>query len=151
MLTASIAGDNIRDMDESTAQGIVDAMSEAWNRGDAEQFAARFADDGAFTNIYGMTFVGRQAFRDRLAGLFERFPGVTTSMKIRRVRLARPDVALVEADCVGEPISKFPPFTPADEKGIVRMHLLMVLVNESGRWLISAFHNTAVVPQLQPR
>ncbi len=138
-------------MEKSIAQEIVDAMADAWNRGDAEQFTARFSDDGAFTNIYGMTFVGRQAFRDRLAGLFERYSGSTTSMKVRTVRLARPDVAIVDVDCVGEPISKFPPFTPADEKGIVRMHLLMVLVNEGGRWLICAFHNTAVVPQLQPR
>jgi len=96
-----------------------------------------------------MTFVGRQAFRDRLAGLFQRYSGSTTSMKVRSVRLARPDAAIVDVDCMGEPISKFPPFTPADEKGLVRMHLLMVPANEGGRWLISAFHNTAVVPQLQ--
>jgi uncharacterized protein (TIGR02246 family) len=136
-------------VDTSTAQAIVDAMSDAWNRGDAEQFTARFSDDGTFTNIYGMTFVGRQAFRDRLTGLFQRYSGSTTSMKVRNVRLARPDAAIIDVDCVGEPISRFPPFTPADEKGIVRMHLLMVLVSEGGRWLIAAFHNTAVVPQLQ--
>jgi hypothetical protein len=67
------------------------------------------------------------------------------------VCLVRPEVAIVNVDCVGEPISKFPPHTPADEKGIVRMHLQMVVVNEGGRWLIAAFHNTAVVPQSQPR
>jgi uncharacterized protein (TIGR02246 family) len=148
-LTARISGDNIRGVEKSAAQEMVDAMSDAWNRGDARQFTARFADDGTFTNIYGMTFVGREAFRERLAGLFTRFPGSTTSMTVRSVRLARPDVAIVEVDCVGEPISKFPPFTPADENGIVRMHLMMVLVNESGGWLVSAFHNTAVIPQLQ--
>ncbi len=61
-------------MDTSTAQGIVDAMSDAWNRGDADQFTARFADDGTFTNIYGMTFVSRQAFLDRLIGAFPAIP-----------------------------------------------------------------------------
>jgi uncharacterized protein (TIGR02246 family) len=151
MLTSSIAGDNIRGVEESAAQEMVDAMAEAWNRGDADQFTARFADDGTFTNIYGMTFVGREAFRERLSGLFQRFPGSTTSMKVRRVRLARPDVAIVNVDCVGEPISKFPPNTPADEKGIVRMHLQLIVVHEGGRWLIAAFHNTAVIPQLPPR
>ena len=138
-------------MDASIAQEIVDEMSDAWNRGDANQFTARFAADGTFTNIYGMTFVGRQAFHERLEGLFKRYPGSTTSMKVRSVRLAGPNVAIVSVDCVGEPISKFPPHTPADEKGIVRMRLLLVLVNEAGRWVISAFHNTAVVPQFQPQ
>jgi uncharacterized protein (TIGR02246 family) len=150
-LTALHSGANIRDVEQSAAQKMVDAMSDAWNRGDADQFTARCADDGTFTNIYGMTFAGREAFRERLAGLFKRFPGSTTFMKVRSVRLARPDVAIVSVDCVGEPVSKFPPHTPADENGVVRLHLLMVLVNERGNWLISAFHNTAVVPQFQPR
>jgi uncharacterized protein (TIGR02246 family) len=145
-LTAPIAGDSIYDVDQMTAQEMVDAMADAWNRGDANQFTAQFLNLGTFTNIDGKKSASRDDFRERLVEHFKLYPGRTISMKVRSVQLVRREIAVVNVDRVGEPVSKFPPNTPADEKGIVRMELGMIMVHEGGRWLVSATFNTAVVP-----
>ena len=40
--------------DSAAVDALVAAMTDAWNSGDAKAFSARFAEDGSFTNIFGM-------------------------------------------------------------------------------------------------
>lgn len=47
--------------DQTNLQRLVGAMEAAWNAGDSEAFAAAFASDADFVNVYGMHGRGRPA------------------------------------------------------------------------------------------
>lgn len=56
--------------DEAPIRNIIQDEVNAWNRGNAEAYSRHFAEDGTFTNILGMFFTGREAFRARHEQLF---------------------------------------------------------------------------------
>ena len=60
----------------------------AWNRYDAEALASIFAEDGEFTNVFGMTVRGRAAIAGLHAPLFRTiFTDSHLSVGETRVRL----------------------------------------------------------------
>jgi len=107
-------------------------IAEAWNAGDARAYGARYCPEGTFTNTNGTIDMGRdevvrtaeEAFQGVLAG-------TTVSLAVRKLRLVRPDVAVVDLDLR---ISGVP-------GGELRTSLMLVLVAENGRWWITAQHN----------
>ena len=104
----------------------------AWNAGDARAYGARYSPDGTFTNTDGTVDLGRdevvrtaeKAFQGVLAG-------TRLSLAVRKLRLIRPDVAVVDLDAR---VSGMP-------SGEVRISQLLVLVEEDGGWRITAQHN----------
>jgi hypothetical protein len=48
--------------DTDLIRDIVRAQAEAWNRGDANGYAANAGEDLAFTNIRGQRWIGREHF-----------------------------------------------------------------------------------------
>jgi uncharacterized protein (TIGR02246 family) len=56
---------------EQAADKIVVAMVRAWNSHDAHAFAAIFARDADFTNVFGMVAQGREAIEGFHAPIFE--------------------------------------------------------------------------------
>jgi uncharacterized protein (TIGR02246 family) len=44
--------------DEAAVRRIIQDEGIAWNKGDGEAYARRFATDGTFTNLLGMFFNG---------------------------------------------------------------------------------------------
>lgn len=123
-------------MDQVAVNAAVDQLvgeiAEAWNAGDARAYGARYCPDGTFTNTDGTLDLGRdevvrtaeEAFQGVLAG-------TTFSTAVRKVRLVRPDVAVVDLDTR---VSG----TPGGE---VRISQMLVLVEEDDRWWITAQHN----------
>ncbi len=123
-------------MDQVAANAAVDQLvgeiAEAWNAGDARAYGARYCPDGTFTNTDGTLDLGRdevvrtaeEAFRGVLAG-------TKFSTAVRKVRLVRPDVAVVDLDTR---VSGMP-------GGEVRISQMLVLVEEDDRWWITAQHN----------
>ena len=123
-------------MDQVAANAAVDQLvgeiAEAWNAGDARAYGARYCPDGTFTNSDGTLDLGRdevvrtaeQAFQGVLAG-------TKFSTAVRKVRLVRPDVAIVDLDTR---VSGMP-------GGEVRISQMLVLVEEDDRWWITAQHN----------
>ena len=111
---------------------LVGEIAEAWNAGDARAYGARYCPDGTFTNTDGTLDLGRDEVV-RTAG--EAFQGVLAGTKfstaVRKVRLVRPDVAVVDLDTR---VSG----TPGGE---VRISQMLVLVEEDDRWWITAQHN----------
>jgi uncharacterized protein (TIGR02246 family) len=111
---------------------LVGEIAEAWNAGDARAYGARYCPDGTFTNTDGTLDLGRdevvrtaeEAFQGVLAGT--RFSSV-----VRKVRLVRPDVAVVDLDTR---VSGMP-------GGEVRISQMLVLAEEGDRWWITAQHN----------
>jgi uncharacterized protein (TIGR02246 family) len=131
--------------DEATIRAILQQQVAAWNKGDAEALSRHFAADGTFTNILGMFFKGREAFRERHEQIFRGvFRGSTKESGVVSIKFVRPDVAVVETLQALSGFQKPPPGTSVDAKGRLRTRLLQVLVKDGGEWKIAAFHNVDV-------
>ena len=123
-------------MDQVAANAAVDQLvgeiAEAWNAGDARAYGARYCPDGTFTNTDGTLDLGRD---EVVRTAQEAFQGVLAGTKfstaVRKVRLVRPDVAVVDLDTR---VSGMP-------GGEVRISQMLVLVEEDDRWWITAQHN----------
>jgi uncharacterized protein (TIGR02246 family) len=139
--------------DEAAVRKIIQDEGTAWNKGDAEGYSRHFAADGTFTNILGMFFTGREAFRDRhediLKGVFR---GTVLRQEVVSVKFVRPDVAVVETLTWVSGFSKSgpPAGTHTDEKGRLSTRLLQVLVRDGGEWKIASYHNVDVKPGARP-
>ena len=59
--------------EEAAIRQLLDDLCEAWNRGDAEAFGARYRDDGTFTNVFGAVHIGRDEFIRRHADVSAAF------------------------------------------------------------------------------
>jgi uncharacterized protein (TIGR02246 family) len=128
--------------DEADIQRLLARLGEAWGRGDADAFGARFRNDGTFTNANGAFFAGRDAFNRRHDDVFRGvFRNTQSVMTIRKLRLVRPDVAVVDVDVKLSGSNLRPPGIQTEADGSLRSCLLMVLVKEEGEWWISAYHN----------
>ena len=123
-------------MDQVAANAAVDQLvgeiAEAWNAGDARAYGARYCPDGTFTNTDGTLDLGRD---EVVRTAEEAFQGVLAGTKfstaVRKLRLVRPDVAVVDLDTR---VSGMP-------GGEVRISQMLVLVEEDDRWWITAQHN----------
>ena len=123
-------------MDQVAATAAVDQLvgeiAEAWNAGDARAYGARYCPDGTFTNTDGTLDLGRD---EVVRTAEEAFQGVLAGTKfstaVRKVRLVRSDVAVVDLDTR---VSGMP-------GGEVRISQMLVLLQEDDRWWITAQHN----------
>jgi uncharacterized protein (TIGR02246 family) len=131
-------------VDERLApEGMRDAFVDAWNRHDIPTLAALFADDAQFVNVLGMWWKGRDEIQRRLGANHETiFRASHLSPTRQDVYYLRPDVAIVhstwmltgQVDRQNEPVP--------DREGIITV----VVARQAGRWQISAFQNTDIVP-----
>jgi uncharacterized protein (TIGR02246 family) len=121
---------------------LLGELAEAWNTGDARAYGARFCPDVTFTNTDGTLDLGRdevvrhaeEAFRGVLAG-------TKLSLAVRKLRLVRPDVAVIDLDLRISGMPAPPPAASNGPGGEVRTSLMLVLVEEYDRWQITAHHN----------
>ncbi len=133
------------DADEAAIRDILKEEVAAWNKGDANAYSRHFAEDGTFTNLLGMFFQGREAFRERHEQIFHgAYRGSTKQSDIVSLRFVRPDVAIVESLQTVSGFQKLLPGTSADANGRLRTRLLQVLVKNGGEWKIAAYHNVDV-------
>jgi uncharacterized protein (TIGR02246 family) len=133
------------DAEEAAIRKILDEEVAAWNKGDADAYSRHFAPDGTFTNLLGMFFQGREAFRERHEQIFSgAYRGSTKQLDVVSLKFVRPDVAIVETLQTVTGFQKLLPGTSADAKGRLRTRLLQVLVKDGGAWKIAAYHNVDV-------
>ena len=128
--------------DEGEIQTLIDALTDAWKRGDAKAYGARVMPEATFTNVNGEFYVGREAFDRRHAEVFSGvFRGTTLAMTINKLRFVRPDVAIADIDTELSGAQLRPQGVAVGPDGVLRSRLLMVLVKEQGAWWIAAYHN----------
>ena len=133
--------------DEAQIRAIVQSEADAWNRGDAEAFAAHYAEDGSFTNVIGQQLYGKKAFIAQHANIFSTiYKGSHNTFSASKITFLRPDVALVEIDGALSGANRLPPGLKAADDGALHVKLLEVMTREKGSWWIAAFHNVAVYP-----
>ncbi|WP_034483969.1 SgcJ/EcaC family oxidoreductase [Actinomadura oligospora] len=119
---------------ETAVRDLFDQLCTAWADGDAEAFAALYADDA--TSISPMAFAsGRDAVRDRMAGAFAGpFKGTRLHDEFHSVRFPSPTTALVTVRSV----ALRPGEEPASASGW--LHATWVLGTDGDGWKVHAFH-----------
>lgn len=131
--------------DEAGIRDLLNGEVAAWNKGDADAYSRHFAEDGTFTNLLGMFFQGREAFRKRHAQIFNgAYGGSTKHSDVVSIKFVCRDVAIVETLQTLTGFRKLLPGTSADSKGRLRTRLLQVLVKDGGEWKIATYHNIDV-------
>jgi uncharacterized protein (TIGR02246 family) len=121
---------------------LLGELAEAWNAGDARAYGARFSPDVTFTNSDGSVDIGRDEVVRRAGEAFQGvLAGTKLALAVRKLRLVRPDVAVVDLELriSGMPVP--PPETGNGPAGEVRTSLLLVLLEEDDGWWITAHHN----------
>ena len=108
-----------------------------------------FAEDGSFTNIFGIVRFGREEFKQRHIEIAQTiFKGTSVKNSIAKLRFVRPDVAIVDISGEMTGFANVPQGLPVGKDGILRFRLLEVLTKEKGKWWITEYHNVAVTPEL---
>jgi len=131
--------------DSRAIEALVAELTDAWNRGDARAFSARFAADGSFTNVLGIVAYGREIFELRHAEIFRTiYQGSVLQQSIGRLYFIRPDVAVVDVDAAVSGYLRLPPGVQAANDGALRAKLQLVVTREDSEWWIAAFHNVDV-------
>jgi uncharacterized protein (TIGR02246 family) len=137
--------------DENAIRGILDDEIATWNQGDTDGYSKHFAADGTFTNVMGMFFTGRQAFRDRHEVIFKGpFRGTTLQLQVVSLRFLTADIAVCETLAW---VSGFkggtPPGLHLDTKGRLRTRLLQVMAKRNSEWQIVVYHNVDIKPDVK--
>ena len=128
--------------DQGEIQALLDELNDAWKRGDASAYGARFLPDGTFTNVNGEFYLGREEFHRRHADVFRGiFRGTALAMAMNKLRFVRPDVAVADIDAEVSGSQLRPQGVAVGPDGLLRSRLLMVLVRVDGAWWIAAYHN----------
>jgi uncharacterized protein (TIGR02246 family) len=109
----------------------------SFSRQDAHATAMTFAEDGDFTNMFGIHVHGRTEIEKRFAALFR------TSLKaahrtdtLRSIRFYTPEVAFADADTVITGTKAADGSDIPFRKGL----MIVVMTKQNGRWLINNFH-----------
>ncbi len=137
--------------DEVAIHAVVQEQADAWNRGDAEAFAAHYAENGSFTNVIGQQIYGKPGFVKQHAMIFSTiYKGSHNEFSIGKITFIRPDVAVVDIDGALSGATRFPPGLKPGPDGALHVKLQEVMTREHGKWQIAAFHNVAVAPLPPP-
>lgn len=122
----------------ASLETVVAGLEKAWNTGDGGAFAAFFAEDADFVNIFGMHAKGKQAIADGHNMIFRTvYAGSVLSCRIKQTRMIADEVALVH---MGSRL-RVPQGPLAGEMNSVPS---AVLKRNGAEWKIVAFQNTLV-------
>lgn len=133
--------------DEAAIRQSVLAMTEAFNARDDAKLTAIATPDADFITVAGRWTKGTNAY---VQARRSRFDGPLKNAKLRpletHIRFVRPDVAIVHvtheiSGMLDSSGTKLPPHPELSTR---------VYVKTGGRWLMTAFHNTAL-PANSPR
>ena len=119
----------------ATVDGFLDRFRTAWDAGDARAYAALFTEDATYVIFLGEAMVGRNEIERNHVDVFGRWQkGTQMGVKAIAVQSLGADVcSVLTVGGIGQktPIAydKIQTFT---------------LVRRGDRWLIAAFHNTAM-------
>ncbi len=125
-------------------KSVVASLAESWNRHDMMAFAAAFAANADFVNVIGMHWQGRQEIEAKHT-LTHRtiFRNSTLQVIDQSVRFLSPRIALAHVSTELKGAESLRERVAPETR---RALMSCVLVKEADRWLITAAHNTDIVP-----
>jgi uncharacterized protein (TIGR02246 family) len=114
-----------------------EALTEAYQKGDANAVAAFWTPDGDYTNLDGTVDSGRKAIAEHFAEFFAGKKGLTLRLDVESMRFPAPDTAITESVMTaGWSGAELPS----------RAHLTNVLVKKDGEWMIASVRESEYVP-----
>ncbi len=125
-----------RDYDETTIRDVVTEMIDAWNRGDARDFAAAFAEDADFIAFEGTHLKGRQQIVAFHQPLFDaQLHGTRLEAGVNFVRFLGPSLAIMYTWATTTLAGQTNASNSRDSMQ------LFVMTRRSGEWLCEAMLN----------
>lgn len=111
-------------------------LLDRWNRRDAKDMAALFAEDGNVVGFDGSPLNGRGEIESALGQIFADHPTAAYVGKIREVRFLTADVAVLRA------VAGMVPPGQSDLNPAVNAIQTLVAARQAGLWQVAVFHNT---------
>jgi uncharacterized protein (TIGR02246 family) len=127
--------------DDRAVRAVLERLYGAWAANDADAFVADYTEDA--TSILPREYgVGREAIRDRMAGVFAGpLKGTTVHDEVLSVRFLGDAAAVIVSRSTvlmpGQDLSAVP-----DGRWILAT---WTLTRREGRWLVAAYHNCETV------
>jgi uncharacterized protein (TIGR02246 family) len=109
---------------------------DGWNRSDAEEFAAPFAEDGVVIGFDGSESNGRDAIAEEMDRIFSDHETGTYVGKVRSVRMIGSDAALLRA------VAGVIPPGRDDVEPKQNSAQSLVAQRSAGGWRVLLYHNT---------
>src|SRR5581483_10392997 len=109
---------------------------QAWNRRDADAYAALFAEDASVIGFDGSAMHGRDEIRSTIGAIFRDHPTAAYTGIVRGVRALSPSVALLEAVA-----GLTPPGRDAIKPEVNALQTLVAIRRADG-WRVASFQNT---------
>jgi len=133
-----------RSRDQAEILDVQARQAEAWNRHDAKAYADLFATDGDVVNVVGWWWKGRVEIEAKLTDAFTFvFRESVLTIEDVDVRFLTPRIAIARVHWTMTG-AKTPPGIPEPRNGIE----IQVLRKQAGKWLIVAFQNTNIAPEI---
>ncbi|MGK5551940.1 SgcJ/EcaC family oxidoreductase [Actinomadura kijaniata] len=128
--------------DHTEVTAVLEALTDAWERGDADAYGELFTEDATYTTYVGTQYRGRRDIVESHRVLFERFlKGTRLAGEIVDVRFLTPDVAVVTGR--GDTYKGRVP------RKLTKVQTTTLVRQDDGRWRIAAFHNTKRKPVME--
>ena len=120
------------------AASLFQQAEDAWNAADGAAFGALFTEESDFVNIRGEHHRGSVAIARGHQGIFDTiYAGSRVRYEPELARTVAPGTIVALAAATLE--------VPAGPlQGVLNARMTVVLTEQDGRWLITAFHNTLV-------
>ena len=130
--------------DEAAIKQVIVAMTEGFNRHDAQAATAMYLADGEFVSARGEMAKGAADVRATLADMFAtRLKAATLRTLDVEIRFIRPDVALVH---VTNELSGLVSVSGQTLPSQRELSLRVFVKGDGGEWRLTAFHNTRIAP-----
>ena len=126
-----------------TINDLAARLELAWNQHDARAFAATFAEDADFTNVFGVALHGRAAIERSHANIFATmFKDSAITATVSHIRVIRPDVATVDLHWDMTGARDVRGNASPDRRGLMNL----VATETAGIWSFAVFHNQDLPP-----
>jgi uncharacterized protein (TIGR02246 family) len=127
--------------------GLIDSMRQSWNRHDIKTYAALFEDNADFVNVVGMHWRGRAEIEATHIRLHETIFRNTSLSEVKHaVRFLTPEIALVHATWQMLGAEGLENWQVPEVRHAQMSLILRANPNAEHGWLITALHNTEVLP-----
>lgn len=140
---ASYAQSRTAEANSAEIRQVVAQFLAAFNRHDAQGWAAPFVKNADFMNIFGLAVHGRDKIEDRFRMLFAgTLKHAHRTATIRHIRFIKPDVAVVDASWVLVGSRTANGRAHRVRKGM----FIWTMVKRDGHWKFANFYEFVIVP-----
>jgi len=122
--------------DQSEISALYNRLLDCWNRRNATEFAALFAEDGNQVGFDGSQVNGRSEIEGHLSQIFADHMTAAYVGKIREIRFLTADVAILRA------VVGMVPHGSADINPATNAIQTLIAARRDGQWRIELFRNT---------